>query len=129
MPSSSLGTWKRQDHTPLETRSDGYATGITMVALEQAGLAQNLPQAKRGLAWLAQNQNSDDGKWPAWSVNLKRDPASDIGRFMSDAATGFAVLALLAAYGLWLGLLRNLALFEVRIPPAALKPRFSPVRL
>jgi cell division protein FtsQ len=27
---------------------------------------------------------------------------------------GFAVLALLAAYGLWLGLLRNLALFEVR---------------
>jgi len=91
---TDLGTWKRQDHTPLETRSDGYATGITMVALEQAGLAQNLPQAKRGLAWLAQNQNSDDGKWPAWSVNLKRDPASDIGRFMSDAATGFAVLAL-----------------------------------
>jgi squalene-hopene/tetraprenyl-beta-curcumene cyclase len=91
---TDLGTWKRQDHTPLETRSDGYATGLTMVALEQAGLAQNLPQAKRGLAWLAQNQNSDDGKWPAWSVNLKRDPASDIGRFMSDAATGFAVLAL-----------------------------------
>jgi squalene-hopene/tetraprenyl-beta-curcumene cyclase len=91
---TDLGTWKRQDHTPLETRSDGYATGLTMVALEQSGLAHNLPQAKRGLEWLAQNQSPNDGKWPAWSVNLKRDPASDIGRFMSDAATGFAVLAL-----------------------------------
>jgi squalene-hopene/tetraprenyl-beta-curcumene cyclase len=91
---SDLGTWKREDETALETKSDGYATGLTMVALEQSGLAHNLPQAKRGLAWLAQNQSPDEGKWPAWSVNKKRDPASDIGRFMSDAATGFAVLAL-----------------------------------
>jgi hypothetical protein len=64
-----------------------------MVALEQTGLARNRAQAKRGLAWLAQNQSSE-GKWSAWSVNLKRDPDSYIGRFMSDAATGFAVLAL-----------------------------------
>jgi hypothetical protein len=57
-------------------------------------LAKNLPQAKRGLAWLAANQNVEEGKWPAWSVNLKRDPNSYIGHFMNDAATGFAVLAL-----------------------------------
>ena len=50
--------------------------------------------SQRGLVWLAQNQNHEEGKWPAWSLNLKRDPKSDIGHFMSDAATGFAVLAL-----------------------------------
>ena len=89
---TDLGTWQRIDKTPLETRSDGYATGLTVLALEQSGLAR--PQARRGLAWLAQNQNHEEGKWPAWSLNLKRDPKSDIGHFMSDAATGFAVLAL-----------------------------------
>ena len=91
---TDLGTWTRQDKTALETKSDGYATGLTLLALEQSGLARHLPQAKRGLAWLAQNQNHDAGKWPAWSVNLKRDPDSYIGQFMNDAATGFAVLAL-----------------------------------
>jgi squalene-hopene/tetraprenyl-beta-curcumene cyclase len=91
---TDLGTWKRIDRTALETKSDGYATGLTILALEQSGLARNLPQAKRGLAWLEHNQNPDEGKWPAWSLNLKRDPDSYIGHFMNDAATGFAVLAI-----------------------------------
>lgn len=63
-----------------------------MLALEQSGARGD--SAKRGLAWLAQNQSADDGKWSAWSLNKKRDPSSDIGHFMNDAATGFAVLAL-----------------------------------
>jgi squalene-hopene/tetraprenyl-beta-curcumene cyclase len=91
---TDLGEWKRQDKTALETRSDGFATGLTILALEQSGLARNLPQAKRGLTWLAQNQDRGEGLWPAWSLNKKRDPSSDIGHFMNDAATGFAVLAL-----------------------------------
>jgi squalene-hopene/tetraprenyl-beta-curcumene cyclase len=91
---TDLGTYQREDKTAEETRSDGYATGLTILALEQSGLARNLPQAKRGLAWLEQNQLQDEGKWPAWSVNLKRDPSSYIGHFMNDAATGFAVLAI-----------------------------------
>ena len=69
---SDLGTWKRRDDTPLETKSDGLATGLTVLALEQSGLGR--AQAKRGLAWLAQNQIQDEGKWPAWSLNKKRDP-------------------------------------------------------
>ncbi len=89
---SDLGTWKRRDDTPEETKSDGLATGLTVLALEQSGLGA--AQAKRGLAWLAHNQIQDEGKWPAWSLNKKRDPKSDIGHFMNDAATGFAVLAL-----------------------------------
>jgi squalene-hopene/tetraprenyl-beta-curcumene cyclase len=89
---NDLGTWKRRDDTPEETRSDGLATGLTVLALEQAGVGR--PESRRGLAWLAQNQSQDGGNWSAWSLNKKRDPSTDIGRFMSDAATGFAVLAL-----------------------------------
>jgi hypothetical protein len=89
---NDLGAWKRRDDTPEERKSDGLATGLTVLALEQSGVGG--ASAKRGLAWLAQNQSPDDGKWPAWSLNKKRDPSTDIGHFMNDAATGFAVLAL-----------------------------------
>jgi hypothetical protein len=41
-----------------------------------------------------ENQDVIGGQWPASSVNKERDPTSDTGRFMADAATGFAVLAL-----------------------------------
>jgi hypothetical protein len=40
-----------------------------------------------GLAWLAQNQSQDDGKWSAWSLNKKRDPSSDIGHFITGDAS------------------------------------------
>ncbi len=90
---TGLGNWKRQDKTALETRSDGYATGIVLVALEANG-RRELPQVTRGLKWLAENQSPREGLWNAWSLNEQRDTTSDVGRFMSDAATGFAVLAL-----------------------------------
>ena len=94
---SSLGSWKRQDSTALDERSDGYATGLTVYALEKAGQTAAVPEWKKAIAWLQANQDSEQGLWPAYSVNKQRDPATDIGRFMSDAATSYAVMALEAA--------------------------------
>jgi squalene-hopene/tetraprenyl-beta-curcumene cyclase len=91
---ASLGTWKRVDGSALDTRSDGYATGLVTLVLQRTGMAPSNPQLARGLDWLRQNQNRETGQWPASSLNKQRDPATDAGRFMSDAATAYAVLAL-----------------------------------
>jgi len=87
-----LGTWERVDNTPLQDSSDGYATGLVVLALEENAVAD--PRVNRGLDWLADNQDKTTGAWPAWSLNKNRDPKSNIGQFMSDAATSYAVLAL-----------------------------------
>ena len=90
---TDFGPWARVDKTPLETRSDGYATGLTVLVLEESGAAGD-PHVARGIAWLLANQDRSTGAWTAWSLNKDRDPKSDPGPFMSDAATSYAVMAL-----------------------------------
>jgi len=91
---ATLGPWKRRDDTPIDPRSDGYATGLVLYALTEARVSQKLPEMKRGVDWLLKNQSPTDGLWPAYSLNKQRDPASDAAQFMSDAATGYSVMAL-----------------------------------
>ena len=95
--SQLVGAWKRKDNTPLDARSDGYATGLIAMVLQQPGLPRRSEPLTRSLAWLRANQDPAEGRWPAWSLNKQRDLNSDAGRFMSDAATAFAVMALAAA--------------------------------
>ena len=89
-----LGDWKRSDGTTLDTLSDGYATGIVTFALRRAGYASSEAHLASALAWLSAHQDSATGKWTATSLNRRRDPATPAANFMSDAATGFAILAL-----------------------------------
>jgi squalene-hopene/tetraprenyl-beta-curcumene cyclase len=88
--------WKRVDGTPQEVMSDGYATGLITFALEQAAIPRDNAQLQRGLAWLAANQNKTEGFWPGFSLNKNEEHhlSPNTARFMTDAATAYAVLAL-----------------------------------
>jgi squalene-hopene/tetraprenyl-beta-curcumene cyclase len=90
---SFLNMWLREDGTPISGKSDGVATSLITLVLQEAGVSRDNVQLERGLSWLAGNQNAE-GSWPASSVNKRRHLSSDTGRFMSDAATAYAVLAL-----------------------------------
>jgi hypothetical protein len=115
----SLGTWRwsktsapfRSPGTPdaaLLAQSDGYATGLIVYTLRQAGLPVRQPSVSKGLQWLRANQQLvqvGQNSWQAWrahSLNFDRERGGEKGEpwrrmFMSDSATAFAVLALAAS--------------------------------
>src|SRR5262245_27592839 len=116
---NSLGPWRwskmaapfQAPGTPdasLLTQSDGYATGLIVYALRQAGIPTSHPAVSKGLDWLKSNQHEvrvDQHAWMAWrahSLNYDREHGGEKGEpwrrmFMSDSATAFAVLALVAS--------------------------------
>jgi len=92
----------KQDTLLSYTDSDGYATGLVTLVLTQTATSGAESQVQRGLTWLVRNQvghsgswiRGNEGYWVARSLNKWRNPWSNVGRFMSDAATAYAVLAL-----------------------------------
>ena len=64
--------------------------------LQATGDSRAKAPVDKALTWLQKNQDPS-GLWYAASINKQRDPASDAARFMSDAATAYAVLALTSA--------------------------------
>jgi hypothetical protein len=83
--------------TSLLVKSDGYATGLIVYTLRRTGLPGDHPVVGAGLQWLRANQH---GAWRSYSLNFDREHGGGRGEpwrrmFMSDAATAFAVLALL----------------------------------
>jgi squalene-hopene/tetraprenyl-beta-curcumene cyclase len=87
----SLGPWKRRDGTPNDAQapSDGYATGLAVFVLRQAGIGATDPAIRRGVDWLLSNQRVS-GRWFTRSLN------NDKAHYMTHAGTAFAVLALQA---------------------------------
>ena len=92
---TSLGRWEPRDGLSPDLESDGYATGLIAFALQKAGVSPAEENLREALAWLVKNQDPTSGQWPASSLNRERDPTSDRGLLMADAATAFAVLALM----------------------------------
>ena len=93
------GSWKRHDGTPQEMHSDGYATGLIVLALREAGIARENGLYQAGLTWLRAHQNRAEGFWPGFSLNKNEEHhiSPETARFMNDAATAYAVLALSAS--------------------------------
>src|SRR5262249_36565276 len=93
----SMGPYKKREAAPASAGSNAYATALTAFVLQRAGLSN--PGLTRALDWLRTHQDREAGFWDAMSMNKKYPPDSMQIRFMRDAATGFATLALLEAGG------------------------------
>ncbi|HYW48243.1 MAG TPA: hypothetical protein VE959_35595 [Bryobacteraceae bacterium] len=94
----SLGPWKEHPAAPPSSAgSNGYATGLVAFVLLKAGVPRSDPELGRALSWLRSHQDRESGSWTAVSMNKRYEPESMQVRFMRDAATAFASLALLEA--------------------------------
>ena len=77
---------------------DAYATALVAFATEQAGVPASQAGLSKALAWLRAHQDPQGGFWTAESMNHKHSHYGAMAeKFMSDAATGYATAALLAA--------------------------------
>jgi squalene-hopene/tetraprenyl-beta-curcumene cyclase len=112
----SMGPWKWSKTAPpvkspgdldaaLLTQSDGYATGLVVYTLKQAGVAHDHAAIRKGIRWLEASQRTipvpdvPGRAWHAHSLNYDREHGGEKGEpwrrlFMSDTATAFAILAL-----------------------------------
>jgi squalene-hopene/tetraprenyl-beta-curcumene cyclase len=112
----AMGPWKWSKTAPpvkspgdldtsLLTQSDGYATGLVVYTLKQAGVAPGHAAIRKGIQWLQTNQRAipvpdvPGRAWHAHSLNYDREHGGEKGEpwrrlFMSDTATAFAILAL-----------------------------------
>ncbi|MCC6419411.1 MAG: terpene cyclase/mutase family protein [Gemmataceae bacterium] len=87
----SLGDWIGHNELPNDRNapSDGYATGLVIYILRQAGMPAESDSIQKGVTWLRRNQR-ESGRWFTRSMNTDRN------HFISHAGTAFAVLALKA---------------------------------
>jgi len=91
----AIGPWRQRAEAPLSRGSNSYATGLAAFALQRAGARKSDPRLGRALEWLKAHQDPKSGSWEAMSMNKRYEAGSMQERFMRDAATGLAVLALL----------------------------------
>jgi hypothetical protein len=91
----SLGAWAKHENAPASVGSNSYATALATLTLERAGVPRGNRGLRKAVTWLKLHQDRTLGYWTADSMNKKYEPDSNEVRFMQDAATGFAALALL----------------------------------
>ena len=95
----SLGQWKKREAAPAcgSTGSNAYATALSCVhRRSRPESRRRRPVCRR--RWRGSRSHQDpQGYWPAESMNHKHEAGTVPEKFMSDAATGYATAALLAA--------------------------------
>ena len=91
---AALDPRERKDKSAAPTASDGFATALTVLAMQATGTKD--ASLERGLQWLRTHQQPG-GAWATASINKVQDPASEVRLFMSDAGTAYAVMALESA--------------------------------
>ena len=91
---TDLGPWKRVDGTPLETRSDGYATALIVLVLEETGARYQSACCARHRLAAGEPEQGDRRLDRLVAEQGPRSQSPMPGHFMSDAATAYAVLAL-----------------------------------
>jgi squalene-hopene/tetraprenyl-beta-curcumene cyclase len=91
----ALGPFQAHAHAPRAGGGSAYATAFAAYVLLQASGGGANPKLARALAWLRVHQDPECGCWQSVSMNEAYEPGSIPSRFMTDAATSFAVLALL----------------------------------
>jgi len=72
-----------------QAASDGYATGLAIYVLKQAGLSPSDPRMAKGLAWLKTHQR-ESGRWFTPSLNGSRR------NVITNAGTALCAMALRA---------------------------------
>ena len=91
----ALGPWAAHSNAPPSTGSNAYATGFVAFVLGKTGVARTDERLVRALEWLRSHQNPQFGYWTSDSMNKVFQPDSMMVKFMQDAATAFAALALI----------------------------------
>jgi len=92
----ALGPFEAHPNAPHSEGSNAYATAFAAYVLQQTATVASNTKLARTLAWLRTHQNPECGCWQAVSMNKQFEPGSMQSKFMTDAATSFAVLALLS---------------------------------
>jgi squalene-hopene/tetraprenyl-beta-curcumene cyclase len=93
----SLGPWTEHPAAPVSPSagaSDSYATAFTAFVLTEVGDRALRSALDRAIAWLKTHQDPQTGAWPAVSMNKKYPAGSMEEKFLQDAATAYAAVAL-----------------------------------
>lgn len=89
----ALGPWKKSPRG----ESGNYATALAIYSLLKSGVPADHPDLAKAINWLESRQDRQGGYWQAHSMNKDYEPGSMPEKFMTDAATSLAVLALTEA--------------------------------